>query len=111
MRHGSRTAKRGAVRRTIGSSTGPRPASQPAHSSASTALPGTNHVQSTKECTPKTTQTDSSVAIPTRSGVHGARRAAPHSPTVRPAAASQAASSASDTAIPTAPRSASVWTT
>jgi hypothetical protein len=74
-------------------------------------LPGTNHVQSTKECTPKTTQTASNAAMPTRSAVHGARRPAPHSPTVRPAAASHAASSASETAMPTAPRSATVCTT
>jgi hypothetical protein len=38
---------------------------------------GTNHVQSTNECTPKTTQMDSSVAMPTRSGVHGAPRPGP----------------------------------
>jgi hypothetical protein len=75
------------------------------------ALPGTNHVQSTKECTPKTTQMASSVAIPTRSAVHGARRLAPQSPTVRAAAASHAASRASETAIPTAPMSATVCTT
>ena len=39
--------------------------------------------------------------MPTRSGVHGARRPAPQSPTVRVAAASQAASSASETPMPT----------
>ena len=74
-------------------------------------MPGTNQVQSMKECTPKTTQMASSVAIPTRSGVHGARRRAPQSPTVREAAASHAASRASETAMPTSPRSASVCTT
>jgi hypothetical protein len=74
-------------------------------------LPGTNHVQSMNECTPKTRQMTSSVAIPTRSGVHGLRRDGPHSPTVRPAAASQAASSASEIASPTTPMSATVCTT
>ena len=55
---------------------GPRPASQPAQSSATHALPGTYHVQSTSEWMPKTTTRQSMLSSPTRSGVYGAGRPA-----------------------------------
>ena len=47
----------------------PRPASQPAHSSATHASPGTYQVQSTNECTPNTTTRQSMLSMPMRSGV------------------------------------------
>src|SRR4029079_18740568 len=39
----------------VPATSGPRPATQPAQKSAVTATAGTNHVQSSAECTPNTT--------------------------------------------------------
>jgi len=47
---------------------GPRPASQPAHSSAASATPGTYQVQSTVEWTPNSTTMQSMLSMPMRSG-------------------------------------------
>ena len=79
---------------------GARPATQPAHSSAGTALPGTNHVQSIAECTPKTITTTASVAMPTRSASQGSPRSRRRRPIARAAAASQATAASSETAQP-----------
>ena len=48
---------------------GPRPVSQPAHSSATNASPGTYQVQSTNECAPNVTTMQSMLSSPIRSGV------------------------------------------
>ncbi len=53
---------------------GPRPASQPAHSSATQALPGTYQVQSASEWMPKTTTMQSMLSMATRSAEYGAAR-------------------------------------
>ena len=53
--------------RPTGSASGPRPASQPAHTSAGTVTPGMNQVQSISEETPKVTTTASIVMRPIRS--------------------------------------------
>ena len=75
-------------------------------------MPGTNHVQSTNECTPKTSDDRGSVSSPMRSGVYGAAaRRRGRRPVVRAAAASHATNSARLIASPRSPRSASVWTT
>ena len=97
-----RAAGRGRAMRLVGRARGRRASRRTA--APRIALPGTNQVQSTKECTPKTTQMASSVAMPTRSGVHGARRArADQARPCAPAAASHAASSASEASQPDQP--------
>ena len=88
---------------------GPRPTTQPAHSSAGTTLPGTNHVQSIAECTPNMITTTAIVHMPTRS----ASKAAPgRGGACRPRArrrSHQASAASSERPIPTQPRSDSVW--
>ena len=75
-----------------------------------TTVPGMNHVQSTSECTPKTTTTQPSASSPTRSASPPREPGPRHGPVARTADASQAASSASVSASPTMPRSAAVCT-
>ncbi len=87
-----------------------REATKPAHSSAGTALPGTYHVQSIAECTPKTITTTARVANPTRSASQGNRSALRRTPSTRAAAARNAATASSESPMPTQPRSASTWT-
>ena len=103
----------------------PRGAQSPA-----TAVPGTNQVQSTAECTPNAIAVAASVIRPMRSGVTGAcgrddgrtpgvararssssqapQRRRGRTPVARAAAPSHAISSATLSPIPTRPRSASV---
>ena len=82
-------------------SSGPRPASQPAASSAGTVTPGKNHVQSSAELIPKATTTPSSPTIPSRSGSWPR----PGRPIVRPAAVAHATSNARLSTTPTRPKS------
>ena len=99
-------------------SIGPRPASQPAQSSAMHAVPGTYQVQSANECTPNTTTIVNMLSIPIRSGVYGRPARLHRHPrqrrlkgwVARPAATSQEKSRASVTASPASPSSASVCT-
>ena len=100
---------RGALRRRRGrgraSRLGPRPATQPAQSSGGTTVPGMNHVQSTSECTPKTTTTIAERQQPESLGVVTARaRARARARSSGSSPASQAASSASVSARPASPR-------
>ena len=118
-----------------GSARGPRPATYPAATSATTAVPGTNHVQSTSECTPNASTPAISVRIAIRSGVNGrprnpgARGAAAvagggrrriafasaegtrgRAPPARAAASIHTTSANSEAAAPASPSSARSWT-
>ena len=97
IRHGSRTAAAAAVGRGVGSLGGPRPASQPAQAARGPRCRGRTTSSRRTSARRRRRTTASSVSRPMRSGVHGARRAAPPQPECAHAAASHAASSASDT--------------
>ena len=84
-------------------------ATQPAASSATTALPGTNQVQSISECSAKITTSVASVSSPIRSGPNGSPRSPRRRPVARAAANSHAIAAKSDSPRPISPRSASVW--
>ena len=95
----ARSARR--ARRPSRSRSGAREATQPAHSSAGTTLPGTNHVQSIAECTPKTIATTASVRQRRRARRPRAGRGrAGAAPIARAAAHSHAPAASSESAEP-----------
>ena len=89
----------------------PRPATHPAHSSAITASPGTNHVQSIAEWTVKVTTTATSVSRPIRSAAPAPGARARWGPVARTADTHQKAAASRLSTSPAMPRSASVWKT
>ena len=87
---------------------GPRAATQPAQTSAGTAAPGMNQVQSMAECTPKATATASTRHAGRAPSPLGDPPGGPAPRSVRRTASTQLTSSTALTISPIAPKSAKV---
>ena len=114
--HGARTGgERSRAGRRLGRSRSrsvAREATQPAHSSAGSTLPGTNHVQSIAECSAEDDRDGGQRRQPDALGVPAqARDPAGAAPTVRGRGHEPRDRASSESPSPTQPRSASVCTT